>query len=43
MGLEGANDEARRLVDVAKESLERFGDRAKPLLAIADYIIERKN
>lgn len=43
MGLDGAKAEARRLIDEAKEALEPFGDRAAPLLAIADYIIERKN
>ena len=43
LGLEGAQKEARRLIDEAKEALEPFGDRAAPLLAIADYIIERKN
>lgn len=43
MGLDGAKAEARRLTDEAKEALEPFGDRAAPLLGIADYIIERKN
>lgn len=43
MGLEGAKEEAKRLVAEAKEALAPFGDRAAPLLAIADYIIERKN
>ena len=43
LGLEGAQKEARRLIDEAKEALEPFGGRAAPLLAIADYIIERKN
>ena len=43
MGLDGAKAEAKRLVDEAKKALEPFGDRAAPLLAIADYIIDRKN
>jgi geranylgeranyl diphosphate synthase type II len=43
MGLDGAKKEARRLIDEAKDSLAPFGDRAAPLLAIADYIIDRKN
>lgn len=43
LGLDGARAEAQRLVDEAKESLESFGDRAIPLLALADYIINRKN
>jgi len=43
LGLDGARAEASRLTEEAKESLEPFGDRAIPLLAIADYIINRKN
>lgn len=43
LGLEGSKDEARRLVREAKESLSIFGERAIPLLAIADYIVEREN
>jgi geranylgeranyl diphosphate synthase type II len=43
LGLEESKVEARRLIDEAKDSLEVFGDRAAPLLAIADYIIERSN
>merc|ERR1712003_348244 len=43
MGLDGAKAEAKRLVEEAKASLEPFGDRAAPLKAIADYIIDRKN
>mmetsp|Transcript_15996 Transcript_15996/g.22555 ORF Transcript_15996/g.22555 Transcript_15996/m.22555 type:complete len:138 (+) Transcript_15996:561-974(+) len=43
LGLEESKVEARRLIDEAKASLEPFGDRAAPLLAIADYIIDRKN
>lgn len=43
LGLDGARKEAERLIDVAKASLVPFGDRAAPLLAIADYIIDRKN
>lgn len=43
MGLDGAKAEAKRLIEEAKASLEPFGERAAPLLAIADYIIERKN
>ena len=43
LGLDGARDEAERLVTEAKQALEPFGDRAIPLLALADYIINRKN
>mmetsp|Transcript_8026 Transcript_8026/g.11467 ORF Transcript_8026/g.11467 Transcript_8026/m.11467 type:complete len:342 (-) Transcript_8026:70-1095(-) len=44
LGLEESKVEARRLIDEAKHSLDQFGEeRAAPLLAIADYIIERSN
>jgi len=43
LGLDGARAEAERLVAEAKKALEPFGDRATPLLALADYIIDRKN
>lgn len=43
MGLEGSKKEAQRLTDEAKSCLEPFGDKAAPLLAIADFIINRKN
>lgn len=43
LGLDGARKEAERLVSEAKEALEPFGERAVPLLALADYIIDRKN
>lgn len=43
LGLEESKVEARRLIDEAKDSLEPFGAKAAPLLAIADYIIERSN
>eukprot|EP00558_Chaetoceros_sp_UNC1202_P003094 CAMPEP_0197237326 /NCGR_PEP_ID=MMETSP1429-20130617/4183_1 /TAXON_ID=49237 /ORGANISM="Chaetoceros sp., Strain UNC1202" /LENGTH=342 /DNA_ID=CAMNT_0042696305 /DNA_START=191 /DNA_END=1219 /DNA_ORIENTATION=- len=43
LGLEESKVEARRLIDEAKDSLQVFGDKAAPLLAIADYIIDRKN
>jgi len=43
MGLEESKLEAKRLSEEAKSALAMFGDRAKPLLAIADFIIERKN
>jgi geranylgeranyl diphosphate synthase type II len=43
LGLEESKVEARRLIDEAKDSLSSFGEKAAPLLAIADYIIERSN
>jgi geranylgeranyl diphosphate synthase, type II len=43
LGLDGSRAEAERLVAEAKQALEQFGDRATPLLALADYIINRKN
>lgn len=43
LGLDGSRKEAERLIKEAKESLEPFGDRAIPLLALADFIIDRKN
>jgi len=43
LGLDGARKEAERLISEAKKALEPFGDRATPLLALADFIIDRKN
>lgn len=43
LGLDGARKEAERLAAEAKKSLEPFGERATPLLALADFIIDRKN
>ena len=43
LGLEESKIEAKRLIDEAKKSLEPFGEKAAPLCAIADYIVDRKN
>lgn len=43
LGLQTAQSEARRIIAEAKACIERFGDRAVPLLRIADYIVARKN
>jgi len=43
LGLEESKVEAQRLVDEAIKALEPFGEKAAPLLGIADYIIARKN
>jgi geranylgeranyl diphosphate synthase type II len=43
LGMDGARAEAERLTKEAKAALEPFGEKATPLLALADYIIDRKN
>ena len=43
LGLERSKEVAQELVDEAKAALSEFGDRAAPLLGLADYIIARKN
>lgn len=43
MGLEESRAHAKNLVDEAVKCLEPFGERAAPLLGIAEYIISRKN
>jgi geranylgeranyl pyrophosphate synthase len=40
LGLEGAYKEAERLTSIAKKALSAFGDRATPLIAIADRIVD---
>ena len=40
-GMEAAKREARQLIAVAHQSLEGFGEKATPLNAIADLILER--
>lgn len=42
-GLEKAKEIARKLINDAKENLILFGDKAKTLQALADFIIERRN
>jgi geranylgeranyl diphosphate synthase, type II len=43
LGLEGAKNEALKVTEEAKAVLAPYGDKAAPLLGIADYIIGRKN
>eukprot|EP00560_Eucampia_antarctica_P005619 CAMPEP_0197831644 /NCGR_PEP_ID=MMETSP1437-20131217/11390_1 /TAXON_ID=49252 ORGANISM="Eucampia antarctica, Strain CCMP1452" /NCGR_SAMPLE_ID=MMETSP1437 /ASSEMBLY_ACC=CAM_ASM_001096 /LENGTH=351 /DNA_ID=CAMNT_0043434655 /DNA_START=29 /DNA_END=1084 /DNA_ORIENTATION=+ len=43
LGLEESKVEAQRLIDDAKALMKPFGDRAIPLLAMADFIVDRKN
>jgi geranylgeranyl diphosphate synthase, type II len=42
-GLEASRREAQRLIKRTKDRLGVFGERAAPLCALADYVIERKN
>ena len=42
-GLEKSKQEAARIVEEAKAALKQYGSKAAPLLAIADYIVARKN
>lgn len=42
-GLEQSREQAQILIQSAKDELAGFGDRALPLLALADYITARKN
>ena len=43
LGLEESKREAVRIVEEAKAALASYGDKAAPLLGIADYIVGRKN
>eukprot|EP00620_Florenciella_sp_RCC1587_P012189 CAMPEP_0182571674 /NCGR_PEP_ID=MMETSP1324-20130603/14277_1 /TAXON_ID=236786 /ORGANISM="Florenciella sp., Strain RCC1587" /LENGTH=339 /DNA_ID=CAMNT_0024786353 /DNA_START=46 /DNA_END=1065 /DNA_ORIENTATION=+ len=43
IGLEESKIEARRLVEDAVKALSPFGEKAAPLIGIADYIVARKN
>lgn len=43
LGLEKSKSEAQRIIDEAKAAIAKFGDRAIPLMKIADYIVSRKN
>ena len=43
LGLEQSKREALRIINEAKAALDRFGDRAVPLKALADFIVARKN
>jgi geranylgeranyl diphosphate synthase type II len=42
-GLEASRHQAQRLISNAKAELEVFGDKAMPLIALADYITSRSN
>ncbi len=41
LGLERSKLEADRLIQEAKQALSKFGDKAEPLYAIADFIVTR--
>merc|ERR1712070_960153 len=43
LGLEKSKEEALRITEEAKAALSKYGDKAIPLLKIADFIIGRKN
>jgi geranylgeranyl diphosphate synthase type II len=43
LGLEESKKEAKRLIEEGKALMEQFGERATPLLAIADFIVTRNN
>lgn len=43
LGLEESKNEALRITEEAKAALAPYGDKAAPLLGIADFIIGRKN
>ena len=43
LGLEQSKIEAQKIVDEAKKALAKYGDKALPLIGIADYIVARKN
>ena len=42
-GLEASRREARRLIEEAKSWLAVFGDRAAPIRALADFVVERRS
>ena len=42
-GREASRRQAKMLIDRAKERLGVFGQRSAPLLALADYVVERKS
>jgi len=43
MGLDGAREEAQRLLAKALEALEPYGEKADVLRSIAHFIVDRKN
>mmetsp|Transcript_22755 Transcript_22755/g.31193 ORF Transcript_22755/g.31193 Transcript_22755/m.31193 type:complete len:342 (+) Transcript_22755:36-1061(+) len=43
LGLEKSKSEAFRIVEEAKAAIAKYGDRALPLQALADFIVARKN
>jgi geranylgeranyl diphosphate synthase type II len=42
-GIESSRREARRLIEQAKDRLAVLGDRAAPICALADFVVERKS
>lgn len=43
LGLEGAQKEARRLTEKSMKAIQPLGKKAEPLLAIADFMLNREN
>jgi geranylgeranyl pyrophosphate synthase len=43
LGLEGSKKEAIKIINEAKAALSKYGEKAAPLIGIADYIVNRKN
>lgn len=43
LGLDGARKRAKQEIDTAKAKLDKYGDKAEALKAIADYFISRTN
>ena len=41
LGIEESQRKARRLIDQAREAVDSFGERGRPLIELANYIIER--
>jgi len=43
MGLEKAKEKLAKYIDAAEVSLSDFDERARPLISIARYVMERKS
>ncbi|MES2307926.1 MAG: polyprenyl synthetase family protein, partial [Verrucomicrobiota bacterium] len=43
LGLKGAQKEAKRLTDLSMKAIKPLGSKAEPLLAIADFMLNRES